>query len=118
MITILRFLDHSKGGYTLGTSGIVEITTAVQLPTVSPTDSWPNTINRPPVTSEFTVWQRACFSYWRSTRRGLSADVQGVVISDFLDGSPAADAELQRGNVIEQVDPAAAPVSVRLCARL
>ena len=49
---------------------------------------------------------------------GLSADVQGVVISDFLDGSRAADAELQRGNVIEQVDPAAAPVSVRLCAQL
>jgi len=34
----------------------------------------------------------------------LSADVQGVVISDFLDGSQAADAELQRGNVFEQVD--------------
>jgi hypothetical protein len=39
MIAILHFLDHSKGAYTLGTSGIVEITTAVQLPTGSPTDS-------------------------------------------------------------------------------
>ena len=34
----------------------------------------------------------------------MSADVQGEIVTDFLDGPPAADAELQRGDVIEQVD--------------
>jgi len=48
----------------------------------------------------------------------LSTDVQGGVVTDFLDGSPPADAELQRGDAIEQVDRAAVPVSVRLCAGL
>lgn len=35
---------------------------------------------------------------------GLKSDVKGVVVSDVPDGSPAADAGLQRGNVIEQVN--------------
>lgn len=35
---------------------------------------------------------------------GLGADVKGVVVTDVPDGSPAADAGLQRGDVIEQVD--------------
>ncbi|HEX6802552.1 MAG TPA: DegQ family serine endoprotease [Terriglobales bacterium] len=35
---------------------------------------------------------------------GLGADVKGVVITDVPDGSPAADAGLQRGDVIEQVN--------------
>ena len=35
---------------------------------------------------------------------GLDSDVKGVVVSDVPDGSPAADAGLQRGDVIEQVN--------------
>jgi len=35
---------------------------------------------------------------------GLKSDVKGVVVSDVPDGSPAADAGLQRGDVIEQVN--------------
>jgi hypothetical protein len=38
-IDIPRFVDHSKGAYTLGTSGTVKITTSVQSPTGPPTDS-------------------------------------------------------------------------------
>ena len=35
---------------------------------------------------------------------GLGSEVTGVVITDVTDGSPAADAGLQRGDVIEQVN--------------
>jgi serine protease Do len=35
---------------------------------------------------------------------GLSSQVKGVVVSEVADGSPAADAGLQRGDVIEQVN--------------
>jgi serine protease Do len=35
---------------------------------------------------------------------GLGSDVNGVVVSQVPDGSPAADAGLQRGDVIEQVN--------------
>jgi serine protease Do len=35
---------------------------------------------------------------------GLSSEVKGVVVTDVLDSSPAADAGLQRGDVIEQVN--------------
>jgi serine protease Do len=41
-----------------------------------------------------------------STRQqlGLGSDVKGVVVTDVADVSPAADAGLQRGDVIEQVN--------------
>ncbi len=41
-----------------------------------------------------------------SVRRelGLGSDVKGVVVTDVPDGSPAQDAGLQRGDVIEQVN--------------
>jgi serine protease Do len=35
---------------------------------------------------------------------GLKPDVKGVVITDVQDGSPAAEAGLQRGDVIEQIN--------------
>ncbi len=35
---------------------------------------------------------------------GLKPDVKGVVVTDVPDGSPAADAGLQRGDVIEQIN--------------
>ena len=35
---------------------------------------------------------------------GLKPDVKGVVVSEVADGSPASDAGLQRGDVIEQVN--------------
>ena len=35
---------------------------------------------------------------------GLGSDVKGVVVDEVPDGSPAADAGLQRGDVIEQVN--------------
>ncbi len=35
---------------------------------------------------------------------GLGSDVKGVVVTQVPDGSPAADADLQRGDVIEQVN--------------
>ncbi len=35
---------------------------------------------------------------------GLKPDVKGVVVSDVPQGSPAADADLQRGDVIEQIN--------------
>jgi serine protease Do len=35
---------------------------------------------------------------------GLNPDVKGVVVTDVPDGSPASDAGLQRGDVIEQVN--------------
>ena len=35
---------------------------------------------------------------------GLAPDVKGVVVTDVPDGSPAADAGLQRGDVIEQIN--------------
>lgn len=35
---------------------------------------------------------------------GLGPDVKGVVVTDVPDGSPASDAGLQRGDVIEQVN--------------
>ena len=35
---------------------------------------------------------------------GLSSQVKGVVVTEVPDGSPAADAQLQRGDVIEQVN--------------
>jgi serine protease Do len=35
---------------------------------------------------------------------GLSSDVKGVVITGVPDGSPAADAGLERGDVIEQIN--------------
>jgi serine protease Do len=41
-----------------------------------------------------------------STRQqlGLGPDVNGVVVTDVPDASPAAEAGLQRGDVIEQVN--------------
>jgi serine protease Do len=35
---------------------------------------------------------------------GLKPDTRGVVITEVADGSPASDAGLQRGDVIEQVN--------------
>jgi serine protease Do len=35
---------------------------------------------------------------------GLKPDVKGVVVTEVPDGSPAADAGLQRGDVIEQIN--------------
>jgi serine protease Do len=35
---------------------------------------------------------------------GLSSQVKGVVVAEVPDGSPAADANLQRGDVIEQIN--------------
>jgi serine protease Do len=35
---------------------------------------------------------------------GMTADVKGVVVTDVPDGSPASDAGLQQGDVIEQVN--------------
>ena len=35
---------------------------------------------------------------------GVKSDVKGVVVTDVPDGSPAADAGLQRGDVIEQIN--------------
>lgn len=35
---------------------------------------------------------------------GLNSNVKGVVITDVPDGSPAADAGLQRGDVVEQIN--------------
>ena len=35
---------------------------------------------------------------------GLSSEVKGVVVSDVADGTPASDAGLQRGDVIEEVN--------------
>jgi len=35
---------------------------------------------------------------------GLNSDVQGVVVAEVADNSPAADAGLQRGDVIEQIN--------------
>jgi serine protease Do len=35
---------------------------------------------------------------------GLNSDVKGVVVSEVADGSPASEAGLQRGDVIEQVN--------------
>lgn len=35
---------------------------------------------------------------------GLKSDVKGVVVSDVVEGSPAADTGLQRGDVIEQIN--------------
>jgi len=35
---------------------------------------------------------------------GLKPDVKGVVVTDVANGSPASDASLQRGDVIEQVN--------------
>jgi serine protease Do len=35
---------------------------------------------------------------------GLKPDVKGVVVTDVANGSPASDASLQQGDVIEQVN--------------
>ena len=35
---------------------------------------------------------------------GLGADVKGVVVTDIADGSPAQEAGLQRGDLIQQVN--------------